>query len=64
VEEFVWRKDADPTPIPKASPLSPLQGARGTSGAGNNTRPMCIRPEGAKDLFHIENSKFFCPYRA
>ena len=24
----------DPTPIPKVSPLSPLQGARGTSRAG------------------------------
>jgi len=26
----------DPTPNPKASPLSPLQGARGTSGAGRH----------------------------
>ncbi len=26
----------DPTPGPKASPLSPLQGARGTSGAGRH----------------------------
>ena len=29
-----------------------------------NMPPRCIRPERAKDLFHIGNRKFFCPYRA
>jgi len=28
--------NTEPTPDPKASPLSPLQGARGTSGAGRH----------------------------